>query len=155
MGSGLTGPWYPSETLNCSTGSMPAGLQSTQLTSSTASGFPGILPLWNTLMTPSIFFLRFLWSNMPIQNSGKQLRNVLDYRLIAHSSNKFRCPFSHLALARVAFARFHSNTFAFQFFGSSLFYMGELELEILYISVPLWWTAMLWPNHRDTEEQRL
>ena len=75
---------------------------------------------------------------MPIQNSGKQLRNVLDYRLIAHSSNKFRCPFSHLALARVAFARFHSTSSAFQFFGSSLFYMGELELEILYISVPLW-----------------
>jgi len=35
--------------------------------------------------------------------------------------------------------------------GSSLFGMGELELEKLYVSVPRWWIAMHWPNHRDTE----
>ena len=32
--------------------------------------------------------------------------------------------------------------------------MGELASEILCIFSPMWWTAMLWPNHRDTEEQR-
>jgi len=40
------------------------------------------------------------------------------------------------------------------FSGFTLSGMGELESQILCIFSPLWKAAMLWPNHRDTEEQR-
>jgi hypothetical protein len=48
-----------------------------------------------------------------------ECRNILDYYyMVAHSRDKFRCPFSHLAPAQKAFARFHSISSAYHY-GSS------------------------------------